>query len=72
MTKYQRRVVREKKQLDEKRERLNTFIGSEQFNTVRPIEQLRLTLQYKVMSIYSDLLGERIKDFSDPPRHVLD
>jgi hypothetical protein len=63
MKAYQRRVIKEKKELDKKAERLNAFISSIQFDSVPPIEQLALTIQYQVMNLYSLVLLNRISRF---------
>lgn len=62
---HQQRVVDEKTELDERRAKLGDFI------TVNPIfqglteaEQERLKRQRKIMSEYSDVLGERIDAFT--------
>lgn len=63
MKAYQRRVIKEKRELDEKAERLNAFIASLEFNTLPPIEQLALTIQWDAMMLYSKVLGNRISRF---------
>ena len=62
---HQQRVVDEKTELDECRAKLGDFI------TVNPIfkglpeaEQERLKRQRRIMSEYSDVLGERIDAFA--------
>ena len=64
MKDYQLRVVEEKKELDDKIEKLDDFISSKDFlKTVSSIQQDLLLLQHQWMSNYSKILGMRIKDF---------
>ena len=63
---FQQRVVAEKKELDGRLDRLNDFLGSEQFKALPERERMLLTQQSHYMLWYSNALGERIKDFSEP------
>ncbi len=63
MTEYQVRVVIEQRDLDEKVERLKTFLGGATFKTLAPDEQECLTRQARIMADYSAVLGERIASF---------
>lgn len=64
MLHFQKRVVAEKLELDEKRRKLNSFIKSDtQFLLLDCNEQERLRLQLKAMTRYSDILDERILAF---------
>lgn len=63
MKPHQLRVIEEKRELDEKRKKLDTFIGSEKFNAIPLEERWRLTRQASHMMAYSDVLAERIKAF---------
>jgi hypothetical protein len=65
MKDYQQRVVDEKKELDEKINKLEQFITSEKINSVDPNEAFRLKTQLVTMINYSEILGERIKFFVD-------
>lgn len=61
---HQERVVTEKAELDEKREKLHAFIDSSPIYKALPEEdRLRLTRQASAMGTYSDILGERIAAF---------
>lgn len=59
-TTFQQRVVTEKRELDEKIEKLQTFIDSDKFSIVYPQEQTRLLLQIIAMQSYSGILRDRI------------
>ena len=63
MKPYQQRVVEEKEQLDEKKNKLGEFLESDEFKAVDSDEQHRLTRQHQVMGEYSKILGERIGSF---------
>lgn len=64
MQAHQQRVVDEKRDLDEKREKLLTFIKeSPVFATLSESDQTLLTEQYEVMTHYSVILGSRIDRF---------
>jgi hypothetical protein len=64
MQSHQERVVVEKKELDDKINKLTVFIGENWiFKTLPDDEQQRLILQHCVMSEYSDILDARIKAF---------
>lgn len=60
---YQRRVIIEKFDLDNKIEALAIFRHSSVFPGVDPDEQKRLTDQLQVMREYSFILAERILKF---------
>ena len=64
MQAYQKRVMQEKADLDEKATALSAFIGhSPIFETLDPAEQERLKEQNDVMWQYSEILGVRIAAF---------
>lgn len=66
MKPHQERVVTEKKELDEKLEKLLTFIDSgngRTFLTLSTEERQRLTTQARIMKEYSDVLADRIAAF---------
>ncbi len=63
MQDFQQRVVDEKKELDEKTEKLAAFIKGDLFTTLGEHEQGRLGKQYGLMVAYSAVLGERINAF---------
>lgn len=60
---HQQRVVDEKRDLDEKLEKLNAFFGSPIFAGLPDAEMDRLQRQATHMAAYSDVLGERIASF---------
>lgn len=63
MKPYQERVVVEKVELDEKRQALRVFIGGEVWRGLSEMEQSRLNRQLEAMTLYSNILNERIKAF---------
>jgi hypothetical protein len=63
MEAYQERVVEEKKDLDGKIERLDTFIRSDKFGELLIDERQRMRWQKTLMELYSDVLEARIDDF---------
>lgn len=63
MKPHQERVVTERNELDEKRDKLITFIGGGIYRTLDKVEQSRLNRQLEAMSLYSNILGERIAAF---------
>ena len=60
---YQQRVIDEKIELDDKRAKLQAFLGSDKLAALPEAEQFRLRTQYSVMSLYSDILAARIATF---------
>jgi hypothetical protein len=74
MEEFQKRVIDEKRELDEKIHRLTIFIyDSLGFKDINEGEQGRLRVQLWIMKSYSAVLGERIKSFScnEPPEIVI-
>jgi len=61
---HQQRVVDEKSDLDEKREKLEFFKNGSFFLTLPLAEQERLNKQADAMALYSSILDERITAFS--------
>ena len=67
MEAHQQRVVDEKTELDEKLDKLNSFIESNPiFGELPNAEKDRLNRQEVYMSLYSKVLGERIEAFLIP------
>lgn len=64
MEDFQQRVVDEKKELDEKREKLAAFFTGSIFPTLPVEERVRLERQLDAMNEYSSILGERIAAFA--------
>lgn len=62
---YQQRVFAERAELDEKLAKLRTFFGTEAFLGLEGAEQARLQRQANAMSMYADVLGERIAAFKE-------
>ena len=66
MSKYlphQQRVIEEKQELDTKREKLGEFKNTDMFLSLPWQEQERLNTQAHIMTMYSSVLGERIRNF---------
>lgn len=63
MLPHQERVIAEKKELDERGDKLDQFILSEKFGTLPAAEQDRMKRQLEIMGKYSEVLGERIAAF---------
>jgi hypothetical protein len=63
MLPYQQRVIDEKRELDDKREKLNTFFVSSHFRNLDQAEKDRLRMQHQVMGLYSQILQLRIAAF---------
>lgn len=61
---HQQRVADEKRELDEKREKLGAFKNTDIFASLPWQEQERLNTQAHIMTMYSAVLGERISAFS--------
>lgn len=64
MEPHQTRVVAEKDELDIKRQKLTAFIGGDTYRTLDKVEQSRLNRQLEAMTLYSNILGERIAAFA--------
>lgn len=64
MQEFQQRVVDEKRDLDERRERLVAFIGTTRFKSLPPAERCRLNRQAHVMGLYSQILADRVSAFT--------
>lgn len=58
---YQERVVIEKRELDEKIQKLKAFIAERSF--CEPLEFARLARQLTYMELYSAVLGDRVAAF---------
>jgi hypothetical protein len=63
MKAYQERVMEEKAELDKKILSLSLFRDGDVYKTLASPEKARLTNQYRVMQVYSYILGERISNF---------
>jgi predicted nucleic acid-binding Zn-ribbon protein len=60
---HQQRVVDEKKELDDRREKLGKFKNGDLFASLPWEEQERLNTQAHLMTMLSAVLGERIANF---------
>lgn len=63
MAPHQQRVVDEKAELDEKREKLLAFFNTDLFRGLDQAEKDRLRTQHGVMGVYSEILHQRISAF---------
>ena len=63
MEDYQERVISEKRELDERWDKLIAFICSDRIASLPVDEQDRLKRQCKIMGEYSAVLDERISAF---------
>lgn len=66
---HQQRVLDEKRELDDKLQKLTAFISSEKFSTIvqDEAERVRLVCQEETMKDYSAILAERIEAFGAAP-----
>ncbi len=64
MESYQERVIEEKKELDEKINRLSNFINSDKYNQIDVSGRIRFDRQLAAMQTYSNILNERINTFT--------
>ena len=65
MKDYQKRVKKEKTELDKKIGKLNDFLDNESFKKLDIDEQERLRTQRTLMKSYSEVLADRIEAFKD-------
>jgi hypothetical protein len=63
MQPHQKRVIDEKKELDDKIEALTNFIGTPTYHSITHQDQFLLRRQLVAMSEYSAILRERIDLF---------
>lgn len=63
MNAYQQRVREERAALNEKLNKLNTFMLTDDYENLPEAEQDRLTRQAAAMDDYATVLAERIADF---------
>jgi hypothetical protein len=60
---YQKRVIDEQVDLDDKNTKLINFLYTNQFKELDAEDQSLLCKQSEAMTVYSDILGKRIKRF---------
>lgn len=65
---YQIRVVQEKQELDQKLEKLVTYLESKHFTELSFDDKWLLREQRQAMAAYSRILGSRIAKFNQPPK----
>ena len=63
MERYNVSVAEEKSQLDSKLSYLKEFFMTDIFANISPTEQSMFRIQYDVMSVYSNILGLRLRYF---------
>jgi hypothetical protein len=63
MAPHQQRVIDEKTELDDKREKLLAFFNTDLFRGLDQAEKDRLRTQHGVMGVYSEILHQRIAAF---------
>ena len=63
MQAFQERVVVEKNELDEKINKLSSFIESDRWSSVAEDEKERMRKQLVAMGEYSNVLSQRIANF---------
>lgn len=60
---HEQRVVLERDELDTKRRALETFLTSPMFYTLAQVERHLLHSQWRAMTVYCDILDQRIARF---------
>ena len=65
---YQKRVVKDKRKLDEKIKNMRIFLETDAFYELHETEKNCLKRQAYMMEGYSHVLGERIGAFFDNPK----
>lgn len=63
-----KRLIEEATQLDERLNKLCTFLFGDGFHTINPYHQGLLTSQADIMLCYWQLLAKRLYDLKDRPR----
>lgn len=69
MEMYQQRVVDEKTELDNKRNKLLAFFNTDEFRRLDQAEKDRLRTQNGIMGVYTEILQQRITAFSSCGAH---
>lgn len=67
MSDFKTRLLDEKAQLDDKREKLQSFLGSDKFVQIDSVQQRLLNIQILAMDTYSQCLLERITALEEVP-----
>ena len=63
MAPHQKRVIYERQELDEKLQKLGSFLFGDIFNSLHEDERTRLLKQNAYMTMYRDILDARIAAF---------
>jgi hypothetical protein len=71
MLAHEERVVQEKQELDDKIEKLSSFLLGQVFENLPDAEQERLDRQIVIMKDYSAVLGERIASFPPSTQRII-
>ena len=66
MSSFYDRLLAEKTELDERREKLVAFLESEKVNEIEPFQVSLLNIQSQAMLTYSQVLAERIAWLKQP------
>lgn len=67
MSDFRSRLLDEKQQLDERREKLEAFIGTDAYRSIPVAQQTLLNIQAPIMLAYSQVLAERIAALEPVP-----
>jgi hypothetical protein len=65
MSTFIERLLQEETELNEKKAKLESFIGTENFKTIAKEQQALLKIQVNVMATYSEILNQRIIQISE-------
>ena len=60
MDTFKERLIDEQNQLEDKIQKLDSFISSPKFKEIEPIQKSLLDVQFFAMQTYSSILSERI------------
>jgi hypothetical protein len=60
MSTFIERLLQEETELNEKKSKLESFIGTENFKTIAKEQQALLKIQVNAMTTYSEVLNQRI------------
>ena len=60
MSTFYERLLQEKTELDEKKQKLDEFLSSDKISSIDPIQISFLNIQSQIMGSYSQVLLERI------------
>jgi hypothetical protein len=63
MEAFRQRVIQERDELVNRRDKIEEFLQGSVFETLDAAEQKRMIIQYGLMNGYADILNERIAAF---------